>query len=87
MGTCRGIAGGRIEKWKPVAEIQLAGVCKRFEIDYSFENSGSSSIKLKGSGSFCFSDFNPTPPKKIAGLIKVKDDFDVNFQLVLNAVK
>ena len=72
---------------KGYVEIELAGVCKKFQVDYSFETSGSSSVRLNGSRSFCFSDFNLTPPKKLAGLIKVKDDFDVNFQLLLNRVE
>ncbi len=67
-------------------EINLAGICKRFQINYSFIPSGSSTIRLNGSREFYFSDFKLTPPKKLAGLIKIKDNFSVDFQLVLNPV-
>lgn len=71
---------------KGCVEIELAGVCKRFLIDYSFINCGASTFQLNGCKNFCFSDFNLTAPKKLAGLIKVKDNFTVNFQLLLNPV-
>jgi hypothetical protein len=43
-------------------------------------------IRLTGSHKFCFSDFKLSPPRKMAGLIKIKDEFDVNFQLVLRGI-
>lgn len=67
---------------KGCVEIELAGKCKQFQLNYSFVNSGSC-MQLNGSKNFCFSDFDLSPPKKLAGLIKVKDDFNVQFQLLL----
>jgi len=71
---------------KGCLEVELAGVVKKFELYYSFTAIGASYIKLKGSHKFCFSDFKLSPPRKLAGLIKIKDEFDVNFQLVLRGI-
>jgi hypothetical protein len=68
-------------------EIKLAGSSKRFEVDYSFVKTGSSSIQLNGNRSFSFADFKLTPPKKFAGLIKVKDKLRVDFNLLLDRVE
>ena len=68
-------------------EIELGGTCRRFEVAYSFIKSGSSFIQLNGKRSFNFADFKLTPPKKLAGLVKVKDKFDVDFNLLLVPVE
>ena len=67
-------------------EVQLAGVTKRFELTYSFASAGSGYIVLNGRRSFSFSDFNLEPPCKLGCLIKIKDDFDVAFQLILRSL-
>lgn len=67
-------------------EVELAGAVKRFEICYKLEKTGSV-IQLNGARSFSFSDFKLTPPQKLGGIVKVKDDFFVDFRLVLNEVK
>ena len=76
----------KIELIKGWVEVQLAGVVKRFELSYSFLQTGSADIQLNGGRSFRFSDFKLSPPRKFAGLIKIKDDFDVHFQLTLRTV-
>jgi len=67
-------------------EVEVAGVIKRFELSYSFSNDVAGHLQLDGGRTFNFSDFKLSPPKKMAGLIKIKDAFDVNFQLILRAV-
>ena len=67
-------------------EVEVAGVVKRFELCYSFSNDGPAHILLDGGRSFNFSDFKLSPPKKMAGIIKIKDAFNVNFQLILRTV-
>ena len=69
-----------------LVEVQLASVVKRFELSYSFLQSGSTYLQLNGAHSFRFSDFKLTPPRKFGGLIRIKDDFDVNFQLILRTI-
>lgn len=63
--------------------IELAGQHKPFNIRYSFSETGSG-YKLQGSRAFSFADFDLAPPKKVGGLVKVNDDFDVAFTLLLN---
>lgn len=76
----------KAETIKGVIEIELAGVIKRIEMTYSIVRLGNNAIQMTGNRNFTFSDFRLSPPQKFAGLIKIKDDFNVNFQLVLKAV-
>ncbi|WP_353195154.1 YceI family protein [Parapedobacter defluvii] len=66
--------------------IELAGQRKPFYLRYAFSKT-SSGYKLQGSRAFTFADFNLSPPKKVGGLVKVKDDFDVAFTLLLDNCK
>jgi hypothetical protein len=72
---------------KGALEVELAGVVKLFELIYSFSGGESHFIQLNGNRSFCFSDFNLSPPRKIAGLVKIDDEFFVNFQLDLQKLE
>ncbi|MDO9376881.1 MAG: YceI family protein [Ferruginibacter sp.] len=76
----------KTELIKGCLEVELAGVVKKFELNYTFTAIGAGYIKLTGSHRFCFSDFNLSPPRKLAGLIKIKDEFDVSFQLILRSL-
>ncbi|MCW3106450.1 MAG: hypothetical protein JWQ09_956 [Segetibacter sp.] len=67
-------------------EVALAGVVKRFELSYTFLQSGATYIQMNGGRTFRFSDFKLSPPRKLAGFIKIKGDFDVHFQLIMRAV-
>ena len=77
---------GNTDLLKGWVEIQLAGQCKRFEILYSFVRAAPDTIILNGAKTFAFSDFKLVPPKKLAGIIQIKDEFNVNFRLTLNAL-
>lgn len=74
------------EQVKGWLEVELAGVVKRIEMIYTISKVGNSFIQMSGSRTFNFSDFKLSPPQKFAGLIKIKDEFNVNFQLVLRAL-
>ncbi len=63
--------------------IELAGKRKPFQLRYSFAKTPQG-YKLEGSRAFSFADFDLSPPKKVGGLVKVKDDFDVAFTLQLS---
>ena len=76
----------KTELVKGVIEVELAGVVKRFELGFSFAKTSAGKIQLDGGRNFCFSDFGLAPPKKFGGLIKVKDEFDVQFQLMLSVL-
>jgi hypothetical protein len=62
-------------------EIQLAGISKRFEVNYQIMQNDEKSIHLLGSREVLFSDFNLVPPQKLGGMIKTKDQLKVDFQL------
>jgi YceI-like domain len=67
-------------------EVELAGTKKVMELNYLFVTNTAGDILLNGARKFCFSDFSLQPPRKMAGLVKIKDEFDVQFQLVLRRV-
>lgn len=75
----------QIEHVKGWVEVELAGVRKKFELNYAFRRAADGLIQLSGARKFCFSDFSLSPPQKFAGLVKIKDEFDVKFMLILKA--
>lgn len=72
---------------KGTVDIQLAQVTKRVEIAYLVHNLPGNRIQMNGSHVFSFSDFNLKAPRKLAGLIKTKDEIKVNFQLFFKAIQ
>jgi hypothetical protein len=71
---------------KGMVEVELAGVRKILQIPYVFVNNGTSGYLLNGTKTFYFSDFSLTPPRKLAGIVQVKDEFLVDFKLKVNIV-
>lgn len=72
---------------KGVVEIQLAGVTKQYEVNYTIQNNINSHLVLTGSRKILFSDFNLKPPTRLAGLIKVEEELSVQFQLMLKPLQ
>ncbi|HWB90460.1 MAG TPA: YceI family protein [Puia sp.] len=64
-------------------EITLAGISRKFEIDYKIQQSTTGSVTLTGARSICFTDFNLKPPTRMAGLVKVNDALNILFTLNL----
>jgi len=54
-----------------VVDIGLAGVTKRFEINYLFTAENAQMLHLKGDRVINFSDFNLVPPSKLGGCTKI----------------
>jgi hypothetical protein len=69
-----------------VVDITLAGVTKRYTIQFSVVRSNQNSIFLKGTHPVAFSDFDLDAPEKLAGLIKVREVLNVEFNLVLREI-
>lgn len=67
-------------------EVELAGTRKAFQINYEFSKQSDSSYTLIGRRIFNFSDFKLEPPRKLAGAVKVKDEFAVDFNLKLTSL-
>lgn len=68
-------------------EIELAGVKKRFLVNYTFTSGSNKTFHLKGIQNINFSDFNLTPPRKLGGMIRANERLDVEFQLDLAAIQ
>lgn len=70
--------------------IEISGIVKRFEIDYSYTITGDKMFRLIGTKRVNFSDFNIEPPKKLGGMIKTNNELNVEFMLnikTLNELK
>jgi len=74
-----GMAGKTVEG---KTTITIAGVSKSYYITFSVSKSGQNYM-LKGKKTVLFSDFKLHPPSKLGGSIKVKDELDVEVNLVL----
>lgn len=71
---------------KGIVDIGLANVAKRTEICYVIKTLPGGRVELNGSHVFTFSDFNLKAPRKLAGLIRTKNEIKVNFRLFFRAV-
>ena len=69
-----------------IVDIGLAGVNKKFEINYYFTADEKQQVHLKGDQKIHFSDFNLNPPSKLGGIIKAKDELLVEFKLNLKPI-
>jgi hypothetical protein len=69
-----------------IVDINLAGVSKRFEINYLFSGDEKQTVHLKGNQKIHFSDFNLTPPSKLGGVIRANDELLVEFRLNLKPI-
>lgn len=71
---------------KGVVDITLAGSTARYTIRYNASQNPRGHVLLKGMHDVNFMDFGLTAPKKLNGLIKVKDGLKVEFHLVLKEI-
>lgn len=71
---------------KGIVAIELAGVTKRFEVNYRFVSNGTKSLILVGSRQVNFSDFNIIPPRKLGGMIKTNNELKVEFTLSMKVI-
>jgi hypothetical protein len=66
--------------------IELAGIKKKFDINYRVIPNGSTILTLIGSQTINFSDFNIIPPRKLGGMIKTNDMLSAEFVLKVNVL-
>lgn len=59
-----------------VVEVKMMNQSKKYNIEFETENN-----KIIGRKNVKFSDFNITPPKRMGGMIVVKDDLNLVFSL------
>lgn len=67
-----------------LVDIEIAGVNKRFEVNYQLSQDARQAVQLRGSRVVNFSDFGLMPPTKLGGMIKTRDALNVDFQLNIN---
>jgi hypothetical protein len=80
------VLGSTPEPITGFVEIKIAGVSKRFQVNYQITQNGQKNIHLSGDRNVNFSDFNLVPPRKLGGMIKTKDLLNVDFQLNMKAM-
>jgi hypothetical protein len=78
--------GAAAESVKGYVEVELAGICRKFEVTYSACRKDEGNVELVGYRAFGFSDFGLAPPHKMGGLIRVNDKLDVQFRLQLHQI-
>jgi len=61
--------------------IELAGVSKKFEVNYNYQPGTNNTLTLTGTREVNFSDFNIIPPRKIGGMIQTNNELDIKFNL------
>lgn len=73
------------QKVNGTLDIALAGVVKRISIPFQVKKVHDR-WTLTGVKELKFSDFGLTPPRKLAGLIRINEEIKVNFQMKLRAI-
>lgn len=63
--------------------ITLAGHKKVLPINLILERRGPHTVEMIGKKNLHFTDFNLTPPQKFMGMVKVENEIDVDFKLIL----
>ncbi len=72
---------------KGLVLIELAGVSRKYEVDYKVGSTDLGFINLIGVRKVNFSDFNLTPPRKLGGMIKTNNELSVVFTIRLRALE
>ncbi|MDQ0475506.1 MULTISPECIES: hypothetical protein [Chryseobacterium] len=63
-------------KFEAVVEVKMMTVARKYSIEFSLYNNS-----LVGNKRLRFSDFKIVPPKKMGGMVYVKDELDLVFSL------
>jgi len=66
---------------KGVVSIELAGVMKKFDVDYRYIPGHSGTAILIGTQKVNFTDFDLVPPRKIGGMIQTDNELNVEFNI------
>jgi len=66
---------------KGAVSIELAGVIKKFDVNYRYIPGAARTAILIGTQKVSFTDFDLMPPRKIGGMIQTNDELNVEFNL------
>jgi hypothetical protein len=67
--------------------IDLAGTRKIYRLPFEFVKHKTEGFQMIGKKTFSFSEFKLIAPEKLGGMIKVRDEFNVEFRLMIVPVK
>jgi len=67
--------------------IYICGVNKVYDIDFEVDRKGDGELVLNGRQELKLSEFNIKTPSRLMGLIKVSDDIEIQFKLLLSKHK
>lgn len=65
------------------AKVTIAGTSWELDMSWTLIRENASSMRLLGTHDFSFTQFNIEPPTKMMGMIRVKDEIKVDFDLVM----
>ena len=82
-----GYHNGNAQNIKGMVSIELAGVTRVTDVNYQVQHEQPGFMELTGVRKVKFSDFGLKPPQKLAGLIKVEEELNIRFRLVLRAIQ
>ncbi len=68
------------------AKITIAGKTRIFNLHWDLIPENEKTIRLTGTHDFRFTQFDLTPPNKMMGLIQVRDEIRVHFDLVIERI-
>jgi hypothetical protein len=70
------------QRIRGIVDIELAGHIKRIELWFNVSHQASGRLlHLTGQKALMFSDFELEPPKKMAGMIRINEELEVNVDL------
>ncbi len=75
-----------IELLTGLVEIELAGIKKVFDIKYNISSDKNKIIRMQGTRTIRFTDFNLVAPRKLGGMIQTKNELEVMFYLNLQRI-
>lgn len=65
------------------AKVTIAGTSQELDMNWTLVRENVSTMRLLGTHDFSFTQFNIDPPTKMMGMIRVKDEIKVDFDLVM----
>lgn len=64
-------------------KITIVGVSRSYRIKFDVKRNNDDSLFLAGKKEVSFNDFGLTPPRKLAGLVRVDNELEIDFNLSL----
>lgn len=72
--------------WRLVAEVELHGVTRKEQFSLDCHQIGDK-LQIRGNRMFKLTDFNIQPFSAALGAVKIKNDFEINYNIVLDRIQ